>query len=82
LHKATDAYAQDRLLGNYAGTSVIGGGNLTFYATKSTDGWTPESWLFLSVVHKQQRLTPFSSKWLGITYSNSLIGIDLALFSY
>ncbi len=26
-------YYQDRLLGNYAGTTLIGGGNLTFYAT-------------------------------------------------
>lgn len=31
-------YTYDRLLGNYAGTSTFGGGNLTVYATESTDG--------------------------------------------
>jgi hypothetical protein len=35
-----DDYYQDRLLGNFAGTMLIGGGNLTFYATESTDGWS------------------------------------------
>jgi hypothetical protein len=36
LHMEADAYEMDRLLGNYAGTTLFGGANLTFYATKST----------------------------------------------
>lgn len=32
LHKAPD-YFQDRLLGNYATTTLFGGGNLTVYAS-------------------------------------------------
>lgn len=39
LHKNVD-YSYDRLLGNFAGTSSFGGGNLTVYATESTDGFT------------------------------------------
>lgn len=38
LHKNVE-YSYDRLIGNYAGTSTFGGGNLTIYATESTDGW-------------------------------------------
>jgi hypothetical protein len=78
----SDSYDFDRLLGNYAGTSLFGGANLTFYATKSTDGGTTEPWLFLSVVHKQQGLSPFKAKWIGVTYTDSLSQIDLTMISY
>lgn len=33
-------FFQDRLLGNYAATSLFGGANLTVYATESTDQGT------------------------------------------
>lgn len=36
LHIGSDDYNLDRLLGNFAGTTLFGGANLTFYATKST----------------------------------------------
>jgi hypothetical protein len=70
------------MLGNFAGTSTFGGGNLTVYATESTDGFTLESWLFLSVVHKAQGLNPFTARWLGVLYSDSLINSDLAIIQY
>lgn len=70
------------MLGNYAGTSLFGGGNLTLYATKSTDGSTTEPWVFLSVVHKQQGLSPFTAKWIGVTYEDSLTKTDLGMISY
>jgi hypothetical protein len=68
----SDKYDSDRLLGNFAGTTLFGGANLTFYATQSTEGSTAEPWLFLSVVHKQQGLSPFNPRWIGITYTDSL----------
>jgi len=37
LHQNVN-YLYDRLLGNFAATSTFGGGNLTVYATESTDG--------------------------------------------
>jgi hypothetical protein len=37
LHKNVNYY-YDRLLGNFAATATFGGGNLTVYATESTDG--------------------------------------------
>ncbi len=39
LHQNTDDYSLDRLMGNYAATTLLGGANLTLYATQSTDGW-------------------------------------------
>ena len=69
-------------MGNYAGTTLFGGGNLTLYATKSTDGPTTEPWLFLSVVHKQQGLSPFRARWIGVKYLDSLTETDLAMISY
>lgn len=67
LHKEVD-YFQDRLLGNWAATSLFGGGNLTVYATESSDEATFEPWLFLGIVHKQQGLTPYEGRWIGVTY--------------
>jgi hypothetical protein len=55
---------------------------MTFYATTSTDGWTVESWIFLSIIHKQQGLNPFASKWIGVTYVDSLKNVDLTLISH
>jgi hypothetical protein len=81
LHQTMDSYFDDRLLGNYAGTTLIGGANLTFYATESTEGWSTESWLFMSVVHKQQGLNPYTNRWLGVTYADSLVSADLTLLS-
>lgn len=40
LHQAVD-YDQDRLLGNFAATTLFGGSNLTVYASQSTDEGTP-----------------------------------------
>jgi hypothetical protein len=34
------------------------------------------------VVHKAQGLNPFSPKWLGILYSNSLVNNDMAIIQY
>lgn len=67
LHPLLNHY-HDRLLGNYAGTTMLGGSNLTVYATQSTEGSSSEPWLFLGLVHKQQGLAPFPAKWIGITY--------------
>lgn len=72
----------DRMLGNYAGTSTFGGGNLTVYATDSTDGGTFDSWLFLTVVHKAQGSNGFKPRWLGVLYSNSMSNNDLAIIQY
>jgi hypothetical protein len=61
---------------------LFGGGNLTVYATESTDEATYESWLFLGLVHKQQGLTPYDGKWIGITYEDSLSNVDLTMVDY
>lgn len=69
-------------MGNYAGTSSFGGGNLTFYATESTDSDGLESWLFVSVVHKVQGLNGFVPRWLGISYVDTQINTDMAIIEY
>ena len=69
-------------LGNFAGTATFGGGNLTAYATESTDGGTLESWLFLTIVHKAQGLSAFSAKWIGVLYSTSQVNSDMAMVQY
>ena len=81
LHQNVNYYS-DRMLGNYAGTSTFGGGNITVYATESTDGFTLETWLFLSVVHKVQGLNPFAPRWLGILYGDSMTDSDMAVVQY
>ncbi len=75
-------YWQDRLLGNYAGTKSFGGGNVTVYATESTDGFTFESWLFLTVVYKKEGLSPFVPRYIGIFYNDSTANSDMAIIQY
>jgi hypothetical protein len=82
IHKNVNYYYQDRLLGSFAATTTFGGGNVTFYATESTDGGTFESWLFFSVVHKAQGLSPFVARQLAVAYSQGLVNNDMAIIQY
>lgn len=81
LQSALNQY-QDRLLGNYAATTNLGGANLTIYATQSSDAAATESWMFMGIVHKQQGLTPFTGRWIGVTYVNSLTNTDFTVLEY
>lgn len=33
-------------------------------------------------MHKRQGLTPFTGRWIGLTYANSLVNTDLAIVEY
>jgi hypothetical protein len=81
LHKNV-FMTQDRLLGNFAATSTLNSNNLTVYAAESTNFYSVEPWLFLTVLNQQQGLSTFSPKWLGISYKNSMTNADMAQIEY
>ena len=78
LHQQLDYY-HERLLGNYGVTTLIGGSNMTMYITESTEGADFAPWVFVSFVFKQQGLNPFTGKWIGVTYEDSLANTDMTL---